>query len=31
MQSSKKDKPSGVCTVCQAAFNRREVLNHRCD
>ena len=31
MDLRKKDKPLGVCGVCQAATNRRESLNHRCD
>jgi hypothetical protein len=31
MNLSKKDKPTGVCTVCQSANSRREALNHRCD
>jgi DnaJ-class molecular chaperone len=31
MHQSKKEKPSGVCTVCQASFNKHEALNHRCD
>jgi hypothetical protein len=28
---TKKPKPSGVCSVCQASSSRREALNHRCD
>jgi len=31
MDPSKKPKPSGVCSVCQAAYNRHEALNHRCE
>jgi hypothetical protein len=31
MEPSKKDKPTGACSVCQAPDNRRETLNHRCD
>jgi hypothetical protein len=31
MDLSKKPKPSGVCNVCQAAYNRHEALNHRCE
>ena len=30
MDLSKKAKPRGVCTVCQAPENRHEALNHRC-
>jgi len=31
MQLKKKEKPSGVCSVCQAAYNGHSALNHRCD
>jgi hypothetical protein len=31
MDLKKRDKPLGVCGVCQAPTNRREALNHRCD
>ena len=31
MEPAKKPKPSGVCSVCQAAYNRHEALNHRCE
>jgi hypothetical protein len=31
MDLSKKAKPSGVCSVCQALSIRHEALNHRCD
>jgi hypothetical protein len=31
MNLSKKDKPTGLCTVCQSVNSRREALNHRCD
>jgi hypothetical protein len=31
MQPTKKAKPTGVCSECHAAYDRREVLNHRCD
>jgi DnaJ-class molecular chaperone len=31
MQPSKMPKPTGACSVCQAANSRREALNHRCD
>jgi hypothetical protein len=28
---TKKDKPGGVCSVCNSPNSRREALNHRCD
>jgi hypothetical protein len=28
---TKKDKPRGVCSVCNRPDSRRESLNHRCD
>jgi hypothetical protein len=28
---TKKEKPGGVCSVCNAPNSRREALNHRCD
>ena len=31
MRRQKKDKPIGVCSVCQALSERRENLKHRCD
>lgn len=31
MNLSKKPKPSGACGACQAAYDKREALNHRCD
>jgi hypothetical protein len=31
MDLSKKPKPVSVCNVCQAPYDRRESLNHRCD
>jgi hypothetical protein len=29
--TAKKDKPGGVCSVCNSPNSRRESLNHRCD
>ena len=31
MVLTRKPKPSGVCSVCHASYDRHEVLNHRCD
>ena len=31
MALTRKPKPSGVCSVCRAPYDRHEALNHRCD
>lgn len=31
METRKKAKPTGACSACQAAYDRHEALNQRCD